>query len=120
MDAQISAVAFAASLRKSPVKRPVKTGLRLGVRPGKFGQLTRRTRKFSASNYGPRRPAAKTNQLIVGPAGWAYQVLGATIGERFMENREAAISIDRFFFAVIATRVIGGLLTACDHIFGHT
>jgi hypothetical protein len=37
-----------------------------------------------------------------------------------MENREAAISIDRFFIAVIATWVIAGLLTACDHIFGHT
>lgn len=96
----------------------MKTGLRLGVRPGKFGQLTRRTRKFSASNYGPRRPAAKTNQLIVGPAGWAYQVLGATIGERFMENREAAISIDRFLIDLFISRRAICVVTDCDHFFG--
>jgi|SRR5215471_5072608 len=77
-----------------------------------------RKKRFSHGNCGARRRARKTNQLIVGPPRWAYQVLGATLGERFIENLEARISIDRYFIAVIAVWVIAGLVFGCEHFFG--
>src|SRR5215467_12916390 len=72
------------------------------VRTRRSALLAGRKKRFSHSNCGARRRARKTNQLIVGPPRWAYQVLGATLGERFMENPEVRISIDRYFIAVIA------------------
>jgi len=38
---------------------------------------------------------AGSNQLIVGPDSWSYQVLRQTFGERFMARSEASIFIDR-------------------------
>jgi hypothetical protein len=58
------------------------------------------------------------DQLIVGPPRWAYQVLGATLGERFMETREARISIDRFFVRLIVLGADDRLAMRCDHFFG--
>lgn len=75
-----------------------------------YGCASRRTstknsgdelRRAAASPRSPITKRQMTNQLIVGPPRWAYQVLGATLGERFMDNREARISIDRFFIQVI-------------------
>jgi len=57
----------------------------------------------------------KTNQLIVGPLRWAYQLLRPTIGERFMDRSEARIFIDRFFINVIALRAQTISFASCYH-----
>jgi hypothetical protein len=44
-----------------------------------------------------RAEPAITNQLIVGPCVWAYQVLRQTLGERFIENFQMRIFINHFF-----------------------
>jgi hypothetical protein len=38
----------------------------------------------------------RSNQLIVGPESWAYQVLRQTFGERFMVQSEGSVFIARY------------------------
>jgi len=59
--------------------------------------------KHSPSNCA-RAQDPKTNQLIVGPLRWAYQLLRPTIGERFMDRSEARIFIDRSLIDVSTLR----------------
>ena len=47
----------------------------------------------------------KSNQLIVGPESWSYQVLRQTIGERFMASLEVSVFIDQSD-AVISDRCV--------------
>ena len=57
----------------------------------------------------------KTNPLIVGPLRWSYQLLRPTIGERFMENPEACIFIDRSLIKMIALRTQTISIASCYH-----
>jgi hypothetical protein len=50
----------------------------------------------------PVGSGATTNQLIVGPLVWAYQVLRQTLGERFMEDFQVRIFVHHFFTNEIA------------------
>ena len=64
----------------------------------------------------PRAPYdPKINPLIVGPLRWAYQLLRQTIGERFMDNSEVRMFIDRSFINVIALRAQTIALASCYH-----
>jgi hypothetical protein len=55
-----------------------------------------------------------TNQLIVGPRVWAYQVLRQTLGERFMEDFQVRIFVHHFFTNEIALSAPERAWRHCD------